>query len=106
MTAIMQMWPNAKIDEQDPVGVWSVAINDLSVEQIQFGIQQMSRLDREYALNPGQFRALVMESSTAAYRTRVQQQHHAEMKLPDADPEVARKALAESMALLGIRTGN
>lgn len=43
---------------------------------------------------------------SVAYRAAVQQKHREEMAKPDADPEVARKALSEAMALLGIRTGN
>lgn len=47
-----------------------------------------------------------METSTAAYRDRVQSKHREEMKKPEADPEIARKALSEAMALLGIRNGS
>lgn len=60
MTAILQMWPSAKIDPKDPAGIWSTAVNDLSSEQIRYGIAQMARSDRQYALNPGQFRAIAM----------------------------------------------
>ena len=44
--------------------------------------------------------------SASTYRATVQAQARAERALPAADPEVARKALQESMALLGIRSGN
>ena len=42
---------------------------------------------------------------SVAYRAAVQQKHREEMAKPDADPEIARAALRESLALLGIRTG-
>lgn len=60
MTAILQMWPGAKVDPKDPAGIWSAAVNDLSSDQIRYGIQQMARTPKEYPLNPAQFRALAM----------------------------------------------
>ena len=44
--------------------------------------------------------------SPSTYRAAVQTKAKAERALPAADPDVARKALAESMAMLGIRSGN
>lgn len=58
ITAILQVWPRANIDRNDPAGVWSASVNDLSVEQIRHGIQLMSRSDDRYPLTPGQFRNL------------------------------------------------
>ena len=44
--------------------------------------------------------------SPSNYRAAVQAKSKAERALPAADPEIARKALRESMALLGIRSGS
>lgn len=70
MTAILQMWPGAKVDPKDPAGVWSAAVNDLSSEQIRYAIQQMARTPKEYPLNPAQFRAIAM-----AYRAPSPRRH-------------------------------
>ena len=45
-------------------------------------------------------------SPSTYHRAAVQTKAKAERALPAADPEVARKALAESMAMLGIRSGS
>ena len=44
--------------------------------------------------------------SASTYRAAVQAKSRAERALPAADPETARRALQESMALLGIRNGS
>jgi len=86
MIALLQQWPGAQIDDRDPAGVWSNAIDDLTNDQIAFAIRQLRNEVREFALNPAQFRAIAKQH----------QPHQQEVIKPIADlseKEEARKAV-------------
>lgn len=57
---MLQRWPSFKFDERDPAGVWSSAIDDLSVEQIKHGIGYLGKVSDSYPWGCGEFRGLCL----------------------------------------------
>lgn len=63
MVALRQQWPNTLVDVIDPAGVWSNAIDPLSIDQIRHGIKSLATITADFALTCAQFRALALTYS-------------------------------------------
>lgn len=66
MAAILQQWPHTKLDTRDPTGVWSNAIDALSVEAVRYAIGALKYDTSDFAPTPPQFRASALAYSPPA----------------------------------------